>query len=210
MSDITSTFSPTSDKKKIESSPIEVSRDESFELSNINVHIETVVDQPPKSLIDPNKESILRSSDAKSVIQNSAISVENHMHNSNAEIIGNTNSSAKTNLYKDIKRVKSEMGTESIKPTTPRVKIHFKDDVNSIIDSDNLEGRKEAQHATIEASTPKKDGNVPAHQMVFGNIDIKNSASSTKHKPSANRITSNTERVPFQVKKGKPKRKGIL
>ena len=174
------------------------------------MHIETVVDQPPKSLIDPNKESILRSSDAKSVIQNSAISVENHMHNSNAEIIGNTNSSPITDLYKDIKRVKSEMGIESNKPTTPRVNNHVKDDVNSIIDIDNLEGRKKSQHAAIEASIPKKDGNVPDRQMVLGNIDSKNSASSTKHKPTVNRITSNTERVPFHVKKGKPKRIGIL
>ena len=210
LSDITSTFSPTSDKKRIESSPIEGSRDESFELSNINVPIESVVDQPPNSVIDPNKESILSAADTKHNIENSAISVESHMHKTNAGIIGSNNSSMETDVYKDIKEVKIEMVTESIKSTTQRAKIHFKDDINSIIDTDSLEGRKRPQHANIEASATKKDGNMPAHQMVLGNIDSKNSASSTKHKPTVNRIISTTERAPFHVKKGKPKRIGIL
>lgn len=206
LSDITSTFTPTSDTKRIESSPIEGSRDESFELSNIYVPTETDKNPPPKSLIDPNKESILRASDTNNKIENGSISIENH--NTNPGIIGSTNSSAETDLNTNIKEVKSKMGTESIKSTTQR--IHFKDDVNSIIDSDSLEGRQEPQHSNIEASIPKKDGNVPAHQMVLGNIDSKNSASSTRHKPTVNRMTSTTERVPFHVKKGKPKRIGIL
>ena len=210
LSDITSTFSPTSDKKRIENSPIEESRDESFESSNTNAPLETVVDQPPNSVTDPNKESILSAADTKHNIENSAISVESHMHKTNAGIIGSNNSSMETDVYKDIKEVKIEMVTESIKSTTQRAKIYFKDDVNRIIDTDSLEGRKRPQHANIEASATKKDGNMPAHQMVLGNIDSKNSASSTRHKPTVNRMTSTTERVPFHVKKGKPKRIGIL
>ena len=192
LSGITSTFSPTSDKKRIEASPIEGSIDESFELSSTNSPIETAVDQPPNAAIDPNNENILRASDTKSDIENGAIFVENHIDNTNAGIFGSTNSSAETDLNKDNKRIKSKKGTNSIKSTTQRVEILFKDVIN------------------IEASTPKKDGNVPAHQMILGNIDSKNSVSSTKHKPTVNRITSTTERVLFHDKKGKPQRIGIL